>query len=97
MRSLDFEWSLERRRRTMQPAPSDKHRLTLAERMLRWALRITLPTLIVLSGLLIYWLCVDDVYHANWLYAAFATVLLVATVAVLALWGLVCWVSKELY
>jgi hypothetical protein len=94
---LDFEWSLERRRRTMQPAPSVKHRAILAESVLRWALRITLPALIVLSGLLIYWLCVDDVYHAHWLYAAFATVLLVAIVAVLSLWGLVCWVSHELY
>ena len=94
---LDLEWSLERRRRTLQPEPAVKHRPSLAERVLRWTLRIVLPTLIVLSGLLIYWLCVDDVYHANWLYAAFATVLLVALVAVLGLWALVSWVSKELY
>jgi hypothetical protein len=94
---LDFEWSLERRRRTLQPEPAVKHRATLAERLLRWTLRIVLPMLIVLSGLLIYWLSFDDVYNAYWLYGVCATVLLVALAAVLALWALVSWVSKELY
>jgi ABC-type transport system involved in Fe-S cluster assembly fused permease/ATPase subunit len=97
VRSLDFEWSLERRRRTAQPAPSVKRRLVLAESVLRWVLRITLPTLIGLSALLIYWISVDNVYKTYWLYTVLAMVPLVAIVAALALWTLVCWVSKELY
>jgi hypothetical protein len=78
-------------------SPPASLRLSYDERIWRWVLRLSLPFLIFLSGKVLYWIWFDNIYgRTDWCDIIGGLPLALGT-AVVTLWALGSWCSKDVW
>jgi hypothetical protein len=60
----------------------------------QWVLRVTLPVTGALAGLLIYWICFDDIYDIG-VWRVLSALPLLVTLAAVALWTWHSWLPPR--
>jgi hypothetical protein len=77
------------------PVPPEALRSGSNARLWRWILRLTLPLLILLSSLVLYWIWFDNLYGAASWWNIIGGIALAAGVVVLVLWAFASWCFND--
>jgi hypothetical protein len=67
------------------------------ERICRWIIRLALPILIYLSGQVLYWIWVDNVYGPPGWQGFLSGLPLVIVAVAATIWAIAIWSSGDLY